>query len=151
MPQRLVRVSVLSILLACAGSAAPRGPNPILAPSELTCGDSSMPRATIRLATAAARSDSLAGLVVRIQGAPPHGRFDGAQVQIWGDGWGGGGFVDSLDTYTWTERPAGLYGLRVVTMNGKSLRWIYAVTLRPRFVDTADVILTERCTLVWRR
>ena len=151
MVPRLVVVAASSIVLACAGSAPPSQGRILPAPAQLTCGDSSMPRATIRLAGAPVRTDSLAGLVVRMHGAPPHGRFDGAQVQIWGNGWGAGGFVDSLDTYTWTARPAGLYSLRIVSINGQPRRWIYAVTLRPGFVDTADVTLTERCTLIWRR
>lgn len=148
MPRLLVFVSALTVL-ACARTMRPTDARTVT--EELTCSDSTVPRALYRRATLSQGPDSLAGLVIRLRGAPPHGRFDGAQVQLWGANWGAGGFVDSLDTYSWMDKPAGLYSLRAVTINNERIRWHYAVTLRAGFVDTAVVIFGERCSKVWRR
>jgi hypothetical protein len=106
-----------------------------------------MPRATYTRATRLARTDSLAGLAVVVKDAG--GRpLQAAEVQAWGPT-GASMHAGSPSGLTlFAGRDPGLYSLRLRLQAGGP-RWIYAVTLRPNYVDTALVIAGTKCTLIW--
>jgi hypothetical protein len=121
---------------------------PSSAAEQLMCGDSTMPRATYARAARAARSDSLSGIAIVVEDSS-HRRIKLADVQAWGPTGATGGPGNASGTTVFADRDPGLYSLRI-RLEETSPRWIYAATLRPRYVDTVIVTMGTRCTLIWR-
>jgi hypothetical protein len=113
----------------------------------LTCGDSATPRATYGRATQASRTDLLAGLAVVVQDSIGR-RLQVADVQAWGPTGAIAEPGNPSGLTVFTDRDPGLYSLRLRLQAGGP-RWIYAVTLRPNYVDTATVSVGTKCALVW--
>jgi hypothetical protein len=112
------------------------------------CGDSTMPRAAFARAARATRSDSLSGIAIVVEDSS-HRRIQLADVQAWGPTGATGGPGNASGTTVFADRDPGLYSLRI-RLEETSPRWIYAATLRPRYVDTVIVTMGTRCTLIWR-
>jgi len=105
------------------------------------------PRAIQARATQVSRADSLAGLAVVVLDSQGQ-RLHAADVQAWGPAGGIGGPGNPEGLTVFTDRDPGLYSLRV-RLHADGPRWIYAVTLRPNYVDTATVVVGTPCTLIW--
>ena len=147
MRERILTVS-LFMSLACGGppvSAAPTTP-----PTEqLTCGDSTAPIAYYARAASLSMADTASGLAIRIQRGNPPIPVQAADLQVWGPRSAGGSPGDASGTTVFRERDPGLHSLRLRVTPER--RWIYAVTLRPGYLDTVVVNLDTRCTSIWRR
>jgi hypothetical protein len=139
---------VLTLMCAVAACAPPRSvPPPPTVAEQLTCGDSATPRATYARAKQASRADSLAGLAVVVEDSSGR-RLQSADVQAWGPTGAVGEPGNPSGLTVFTDRDPGLYSLRL-RLQADGPRWIYAVTLRPNYVDTATVIVGTKCTLIW--
>src|SRR5215510_7415391 len=142
---RFHKLIPLAVALATCSRPATR---PSSAAEQLTCGDSTMPRATYARAAGATRSDSLSGIAIVVEDSN-HRRIKLADVQAWGPTGAIGGPGNASGTTVFTDRDPGLYSLRM-RLEETSPRWIYAATLRPRYVDTVIVTVGTRCTLIRR-
>jgi hypothetical protein len=146
-----IRALIVTGILACtvALSACHRAAV-VAAPvaEQLTCGDSTMPRATYARATKATRSDSLSDVAIVVQDSTHRG-LKAAEVQAWEPTGAISESGQASGTTVFTGRDPGLYSLRV-RMQAAGPRWMYAATLRPAYADTVIVTVGTRCTLVWR-
>jgi hypothetical protein len=137
------------ILLAVVLTACSR---PTIGPSsaaeQLTCGDSTMPRAMYARAARPTRFDSLSGIAIVVEDSS-HRRVKLADVQARGPTGAIGGPGNASGTTVFVDRDPGLYSLRI-RLDETSPRWIYAATLRRHYVDTVVVTIGTRCTLLWR-
>lgn len=139
-----LKTAVLGIALtACAQRASAQ-----TTVEQLTCGDSTMPRATYRRAKLPVRADSLSDVLVVVEDST-HRRIVPADVQTWGMGSGTGRPGDSTGVTAIRDRDPGLYSVRV-RLEAQGQQWIYATTLRPRYADTVLVSVDQRCTLIYR-
>jgi hypothetical protein len=138
-----MKAAALSIaLIACAHAASAQSTG-----DQLTCGDSTMPRATYRRAARPIRADSLSDVVVVVEDST-HRRIIPADVQVWGMGSGTNQPADSTGVTVIRDRDPGLYSVQV-RFKAQSPKWIYAATLRSRYADTVLVTIGQRCTLIY--
>ena len=144
-PQGRPALTLIFVLAGCAHFQSGRSPAAVV--EQLTCGDSATPRATYARATQASRADSLAGLAVVVQDSTGR-RLHAAEVQAWGPTGAIAEPGNPSGLTVFTDRDPGLYSLRLRLQAGGP-RWIYAVTLRPNYIDTATVTVGTKCTLVW--
>jgi len=137
-------VGVLAAALAaCTTHREP--PAPVV--EELTCGDSSMPQAVYARAVRATRIDSLANVAIVTHDAA-HQPVAVADIQAWGPRGASGQPGNPTGLTLITDRAPGLYSLRI-RLQATSAPWIYALTLRPNYLDTVTIVVGTRCTVIW--